>query len=242
MSGSAFYRIVLFDLDGTLLDTLQDLGDSVNHALGLAGFPLLDYEEYRQIVGHGVTNLCSESLRRSMASYVSGPGGPEPDSVQFKSIASSVLTDFQNRYKDHLNHKTRPYPGITGALKSIRDTGSILCVLSNKSQTFTEKLVSAHFPMIDFSYIIGDGGVFPRKPDPSAIRFILDESGCTGKDAVLFGDGETDILAARAAGIDAVAVCWGFRDRAALAAAGAAAFINSPAEIPDIVFEGIQNG
>lgn len=241
MSGRSFYKIVLFDLDGTLLDTLQDLGDSVNHALGMAGYPPLTYEEYRQTVGHGVTNLCAESLQKSMASSIAGSNGPIPETRSFNDIASAVLANFHSRYSAHLNVKTAPYSGIREALAAIQDSGAVLCVLSNKSQKFTEELVSIHFSTIDFGYIIGDGGIFPRKPDPSAIRFILKESGCTGEDAVLFGDGETDIQAAQAAGIKAVAVCWGFRDKESLAAAGAASFIRSPDEIKKIVLEGIKD-
>jgi phosphoglycolate phosphatase len=232
----------LFDLDGTLLDTLQDLGDSVNHALCLSGYPPLPYEDYRQLVGHGVSNLCSEALHRSMTDGMSRRLVPDSlDQQAFLEAAELVLSRFKAHYAKNLNVRTTPYPGVGEALMQIRDAGIIIGVLSNKSQNFTEELIQVHFSNIDFGYIIGDGGKFPRKPDPSSIRYILEKSGYAAGQTVLFGDGETDIQASISAGVDAVAVCWGFRDRRSLAEAGAETFISSPGEIAKIVFEGLKN-
>ncbi len=247
MSAGIRYDMVLFDLDGTLLDTLQDLGDSVNHALAAAGYPPLGYDIYRSIVGKGIRNLCDKALTLS-AACVNGSVGMRPedgarmgDTPGRDALLERILGDFRTYYGEHLNEKTRPYPGAAEALREIRSAGAGLCVLSNKARPYTIRLVRDHFPFVDFRYIIGDGGPFPRKPDPSAIRFILSDSGTAPDRAILFGDGETDVRAARAAGIDAAAVLWGFRDREALAGAGAAHFLRSPDEMAGIVTGGIAD-
>jgi phosphoglycolate phosphatase len=236
MNDRRSYDLVLFDLDGTLLDTSMDLGDSVNTALAFLGYPPLDDTDYRDLVGDGVRNLCFRSLRlaatRCRRPFPTDGDGSSPDLERSTDI---VLAKFRTHYAEHLNRRTTPYPGIPAMLDQLQREGVCLAVLSNKSQEFTHTLVRLHFPSIRFCYIIGDGGGFLRKPDPSAVLHILRETGCAARRTVLFGDGENDAKVATAAGIDFVAVGWGYRTKAVLAEAGAVRFVDAPEEIASIV-------
>lgn len=236
------YDLVLFDLDGTLLDTSMDLGDSMNSALQRYGYPALTYDEYKRIVGDGVANLCARSLELAVRkSHRPFPEGADKGSVDFASIREGILAAFREHYKEHLDHRTKPYSGIPEVLEHLQDAGVLTAVLSNKSQEFTRTLVASHFPDIRFCYIIGDGGGFPRKPDPAAVLHILESTGCLRQRTILFGDGEADVLAAKAAGIDVAAASWGFRPRAVLAGAGATRFVDAPSDIIPMVIERIDD-
>lgn len=206
------YRVILFDLDGTLLDTLQDLGEAVNHALSLRGFPTHPTEAFRRKVGHGIRNLVTVSL-------------PEEYRCD-EPLIDACLSDFRAYYTAHIDSHTRPYPGMTELLGLLHAQGVKLAIASNKFQEGTEKLVREFFPGIPFTAILGNRPGFPLKPDPEIVGEVLRKAGASPSEAILVGDSSTDMLTARNGGIRSIAVTWGYRPMAATdeyPAAGSAA-------------------
>ena len=198
------YSLVLFDLDGTLLDTLEDLAAAVNHALALRRLPLLDREGVRVRVGHGVRNLVRQSL-------------PEPFCAD-EAYVDACLTDFRSYYTAHIDVHTVPYPGIQGLLAELDRAGVKLAVVSNKFQEGTEYLIRKFFPGVRFSSILGNRPGFPLKPDPAIVLEALAVADVPAERAVLVGDSATDMATAANGGIDRIAVSWGYRPVASLSA------------------------
>ena len=191
------YRAVIFDLDGTLLDTLEDLACAVEHALQKRGFPGHSIQEYRGMVGHGVRNLVILAL----------PGQLQEN----QELVDACLSDFKDYYRSHIDVHTHPYPGMPELLGRLRQEGVRLCVASNKFQEGAEHLVKEFFPDITFSAILGDRPGKALKPDPQIVREALAAAGVDVSDCVMAGDSATDMKTAAAAGIDAIAVNWGYR-------------------------------
>lgn len=228
-------KAAVFDLDGTLLDTIEDLADSANVALGLYGLPSLGYREYMKIVGYGVRNLCETalalSLRRREDSTISGESGsnkPDPD-------VEKIVEQFNQHYQKNKNNKTKPYDGVMDVLLNMQKNGVKLAVLSNKPDSFTKELIRLHFPTIEFTHIMGASADFPKKPDPAALNHIMKQLGVPSSQTVLFGDGETDMETANAANVLPIGVLWGFRDRETLLEAGAKVLIDKPEEMNAII-------
>ena len=192
------YKLVLFDLDGTLLDTLDDLGGAVNYALGLRELPLHSREEYMKMIGHGVRNLVTQALPES----VSGD----------EAVVDSALSDFKSYYTSHIDVLTHPYPGIQDLLKRLDEEGILLAVVSNKFQEGTEYLVHRFFPDVHFAAILGNRPGFPLKPDPGIVSEVLGITGIRKEDAILVGDSGTDMKTALNGGIGSIAVSWGYRN------------------------------
>lgn len=213
-------RLVIFDLDGTLIDTIEDLGTAVNHALSLRGLPEHSVEEYRAMVGHGVRKLVEDSLP-----------------ADCKELTDECLKDFLDYYVEHIDVHTRPYPGMQELLGRLDREGFQLAVASNKFQAGTEKLIAEFFPGIDFVAVCGNRQGFPLKPDPALIEWICEaakkRSGAAEVQTILVGDSDTDMKTAANAGIPAVAVTWGFRSRKELGAAGAKTFADNAGELYD---------
>lgn len=208
-------RLVVFDLDGTLIDTIADLGAAVNEALASKGLPLHSLEEYRGMVGHGVRNLVKKAM-------------PEPlrgDEV----LLDTLLEKFLAYYLAHIDVQSRAYPGIAELLVELHAAGVLFAVASNKFQAGTERLVRRTFPGIPFAAVCGGRPDQPLKPDPAIIREILARTGVRSEETVMVGDSGTDIATAKAAGIPCVAVTWGFRPRAALQ--GADRIVESVAQL-----------
>lgn len=198
-------NLILFDLDGTLLDTLEDLGAAVNHALSLRSLPLHTVEEYRPMVGHGVRNLVKQAL-------------PEPMQADDAAV-DAALADFRAYYEAHIDVHTHPYPGIPELLSSLHEAGVQLAIASNKFQEGTEYLVQRLFPGISFVAILGNRPGWPLKPSPEIVQEVLSRSGVVPADALMVGDSPTDMRTAANGGIDALAVTWGYRTGAELEAA-----------------------
>ena len=194
-------KLVLWDLDGTLIDTLEDLGTAVNYALTLRGLPLHTIDEYRRMVGHGVRNLVQQAL----------PAGVD------EAYVDACLKDFKEYYSAHIDVKTRPYPGISDLITDLDKRGVKMAIVSNKFQEGTEYLIKEFFPEIDFVAIMGNREGFPLKPSPEIVEHILKESGIPKADAILVGDSPTDMKTAANGGIDSIAVSWGYRTREELA-------------------------
>ena len=196
------YKLVIFDLDGTLLDTLDDLGAAVNHAMQLRGFPLHTRDEYMRMVGHGAHNLIRQAL----------PEGHKDDNV-----VEAAYNDFRAYYTAHIDVHTQPFPGIQNLLTTLHHEGVLLAVASNKFQEGTEHLIKEFFPEIPFVAILGNRPNFPLKPDPEVVGEVLRRSGAKKEEAVMVGDSDTDMETAINGGIDGIAVGWGYRDMKDLA-------------------------
>ena len=188
--------LVIFDLDGTLIDTIGDLAAAVEHSLAVKGFPGHTVDEYRKMVGHGIRNLVTRSLPEGV-----------PDEV-----IDSALADFVSYYTANIDVHSRPYPGILDLLESLTSDGVKLAVASNKFQAGTEMLMARFFPGIPFVKILGNAPGLPLKPDAAVVRLAMESSGVDR--AVMVGDSATDIRTGHNAGIPVIAVTWGFRPRA----------------------------
>ena len=190
--------LVIFDLDGTLLDTVADLGEAVNHALAKRGLPLHSREEYIRKVGHGVRNLVTVSLPEELQSD--------------EALIDECLADFKAWYTTHIDVYTHPYPGMQQLLRDLHSRGVRIAVASNKFQSGTEYLVDKFFGDVPFAAILGNREGFPLKPDPAIVEECLRCAGVQRSEAILVGDSLTDMKTAENGGIPGVAVSWGYRD------------------------------
>lgn len=198
----AKYKLIIWDLDGTLIDTIEDLSAAVNHALEMRSLPLLGVAEYRGMVGHGVRNLVMQALSRASA-------GAEAAEVD------AALADFKAYYTSHIDVHSRPYPGIQALLGDLDAAGVKMAVASNKFQTGTEFLIREFFPEIPFVAILGNREGYPLKPDPEIVAEVLRSSRLEPEDSVMVGDSDTDMRTAANGGIAGIAVGWGYRPMSA---------------------------
>ena len=212
-------KVVIFDLDGTLIDTIGDLAAAVERALDAGGFPGHTVEEYRGMVGHGIRNLVARAL----------PAGVSEETVD------STLKVFKEYYTSHIDVYSRPYPGIRELLRFLSGEGVSLAVASNKFQEGTETLIRRFFPDIPFKRILGNAPGLPLKPDPEVIFQVVGP----GDRAVMVGDSSSDIKTARNAGIPAIGVSWGFRPRVDLEIADAVA--DDPDSLREIIISYIHD-
>ena len=210
---------VLFDLDGTLLNTLEDLLDATNYALQQCGYPGRTLGELRRFVGNGAENQIRMSL----------PAGSSPEEVQ------RVLAVYKPYYTAHCRCKTRPYEGILEALETLREKYP-MAIVSNKPDAAVKSLCAEIFPGI---YALGETPDCPRKPAPDMVAKACRAIGVDS--CVYVGDSEVDVLTARNAGVPCLSVLWGFRDRADLEAAATAHFCETTAELAEKV-EGLIYG
>lgn len=192
-------KLILWDLDGTLINTLEDLAAAVDYALTLRGLPTHSIEEYRKMVGHGVRNLVKQALEASVSARPTD------------AYIDAALADFREYYEAHIDVHTRPYPGIPELLNKLNAMGVKMAVASNKFQEGTEKLIQEFFPDIAFVSILGNRAGYPLKPDPEIVQEVLRRAGIGPEDAMMVGDSPTDMKTAANGGIDALAVTWGYR-------------------------------
>ena len=197
-------KLILWDLDGTLIDTLEDLAEAVNHALKLRGLPLHGVDEYRKMVGHGVRNLVKQALEAS-AQEIND------------QLVDEALADFKEYYQAHIDVHTRPYPGMPELLSELQAKGIKMAVASNKFQEGTEYLIKEFFPDIQFVAILGNRPGYPLKPEPAIVEEVLSKGNIGPEDAVMVGDSPTDMRTAANGGIEAIAVSWGYRTKEELA-------------------------
>ena len=197
-------KLILWDLDGTLIDTLEDLAEAVNHALKLRALPLHGIDEYRKMVGHGVRNLVQQALEAS---------GQETND----QTVDEALADFKKYYQAHIDVHTKPYPGIPELLSELQAKGVKMGVASNKFQEGTEYLIKEFFPDIQFVAILGNRPGQPLKPDPAIVEEVLSKGNIGRDEAVMVGDSPTDMRTAANGGIGAIAVSWGYRTKDELA-------------------------
>ena len=204
------YQTYLFDMDGTLLDTLDDLTAAVNHTLAQYGYPQRTREEVRRGLGSGAVRLMAAML----------PQGE--DTPEF----AVIMRDYKAWYQAHTCVETRPYPGIPELLDALRRQGCKVAIVSNKPHGAACALAARFFPDIP---TFGESPETPRKPAPDMVRHAL--AALNAESAVYIGDSEVDVETARNAGLPMIGVAWGFRGRAALAAAGAETIVDAAEEI-----------
>ena len=209
-------KLVIFDLDGTLLDTLGDLAAACNYLMQCHGYPVHRLDEYRYMVGNGINKLIERAL---------------PESVRSPQRAAALRPGFIARYREHLCEHTRPYPGIPELLDVLSARGILTAVASNKYHEGTVALVRHFFSRHDFAAVLGQREGVPVKPDPAIVREILSRAGIAAADALYVGDSDVDMCTAANAGVESVGAPWGFRPRAELEAAGAVRMAETPADI-----------
>ena len=207
-------RAVLFDLDGTLADTLADLANATNWALVQFGFPTHPVESYRFKVGDGARELCARAL----------PAGKP-------RLVDDVVRLMRQHYDQHCFDRTKLYPGIPGLVSKLTQRDYKLAVLSNKPDDFTKRMVAHYFKSSPFAAVRGQLPNVPLKPDPTAALQIAQELGIPPAHWLYLGDTNTDMRTARAAGMHPVGVLWGFRDRDELVETGAEHVVTKPDEV-----------
>lgn len=198
------YRLAIFDLDGTILDTLEDLRDAVNFALLECGYAQRSMDEVRSFVGNGIRKLIERSLPANAAD----------------AEIDRVHGIFAPYYEEHCTCKTRPYAGVPAMLSDLRAAGLLTAVLSNKADYAVQPLMKHYFPAL-FDIAFGERAGIPRKPEPQAVFEILEYLQVDKADAVYIGDSDVDILTAQNAGLPCICVSWGFRSREQLLSSGA---------------------
>lgn len=214
---------VLFDMDGTILNTLQDLMDSANFALEGTGKGPYDLEQYRYFVGNGVRNL----IRRALAGCVDPEAcGCEPEI----GLLEATLAKFKEHYETNKTNKTAPYDGIVLLLQQLKEKGYHTAVISNKYDLAVKELADLYFPNL-FTMAVGEGGKVRPKPAPDGVNCVLSQLSVEREEAVYVGDSDVDVQTAHNAGLFCIGVTWGFRGRKELMQAGADAIIDDPQEI-----------
>lgn len=213
-------ELVIFDLDGTLLDTIGDLAVACNACLALRGLPQHTYEDYCHFVGNGIMRLVERAL-------------PEP--LRTPENVALVRADFVKYYTAHIDCHTRPYDGIPELLRELARRGVRLAVASNKFQAGTEKLIREYFPRIEFVAVRGNRDGVPLKPDTAMIDPIIAAAGVARDRCVMVGDSAVDMQTAHNAGIGSIGVSWGFRDRAELEENRADYIVDTPDELLKVI-------
>lgn len=214
--------LVIFDLDGTLLNTIDDLGHAVNHALESMGYPVHAIETYPSMVGNGVRKLISRAL---------------PAEARNPQIIDRMLVHFREFYDEHCTDLTKPYPGIEKVLSYLSAQGINLAVTSNKYQTAVEKIINHFFPNANWKAVLGNQPGVPSKPDPSIVFAALNLCPTPKRDVLYVGDSGVDIETARRACIESVGVTWGFRHVEELRDYYADHIVSDPDEIITLALE-----
>ena len=205
-------RLVIFDLDGTLLNTIDDLAVAVNYALGECGYQLHDVSEYPMFVGNGIGKLLERAL---------------PIEARNEAVLQRMRQLFLHYYDEHNAVHTRPYEGIVALLEELQRRGVMLAVASNKYQSATLQLIAHYFPTIRFVAVLGQREGIPVKPHPAIVYDILSIAHVAADEVLYVGDSGVDMQTAAAAGVASVGVTWGFRSEQELMSAGAMHIISS---------------
>lgn len=212
------YKLAVFDMDGTILDTLEDLKDSTNFALEKCGYPTRTYDEVRRFVGNGIRKLIERAV----------PAGLTVEEID------RVHEVFTEHYKVHCADKTKAYDGIKPLIEKLRANGIKTAVVSNKADYGVQELCKEYFDGL-FDYAVGEKEGIRRKPAPDSVNEALRVLGVDKSEAVYIGDSDVDFETAKNAELPCISVLWGFRDEEFLREKGATLFVHDPAEIFDIV-------
>lgn len=225
-TSSSDIRLAIFDLDGTLVNTITDLGNSVSFALEKLGLPKRTLEEYTRFVGNGTLKLVQRSV-------------PE-EYKNDEALIVRVHELFSEYYAEHFCDTSRVYDGMLKALEELKSQGIKLCVLTNKPDEFAVKIMDRLFPKGMFSHVQGAREGVPKKPDPTAELEIMRSFGADPANTIHIGDSDVDVFTAHNAGISCIGCSWGFRSRESLAEAGAEAIADEPMELPEIIADGLK--
>jgi phosphoglycolate phosphatase len=215
-------KLVIFDLDGTLLDTIEDLANSVNYALEQYKYPTHPIEAYQFFIGNGVNKLLERAL---------------PEDKRNADFVSMLKVKFIKHYFAHSEELTRPYPGITELLNKLYNEGYQLGVASNKVHAATVELVNRFFPNIEFTAIFGQRNGYPVKPNPGILDEIIEMAKVEKSEVMYVGDSGVDVATALGAKVPFTGVLWGFRPRRELEEVGAARFAATAEELYEIIKE-----
>ena len=217
-SGRKTYKAVVFDMDGTILNTIEDLTDATNHALAVYGLPQVTVEQERYFVGNGLYTTAKRAV----------PEGTSDELVQ------KVYEELVSYYRSHSEVKTGPYEGIVETIKRIREAGIKTAVVSNKADFAVQSLVEKYFAGC-FDEAMGETKGYALKPAPDMVEEILNRLGVSKEEAVYVGDSNVDLQTAENSDMDCIAVSWGFRGREKLEEYGAKVIVDTPAQIEEIL-------
>ncbi len=209
-------QAIIFDLDGTLVDSLADIADATNRALSLFGYPVHGYEAYKYFVGNGIKNLVYESL---------------PENKKDETSVMECLEVMMKEYRKSHAEKTKLYDGIPELLDLLTEKKLRMAILSNKADELTQLICSKLLDKWHFEIIMGANDRFPRKPNPESALYIANEMNILPQNILYLGDTNVDMQTANAAGMFAVGVTWGFRKREELLENGAKEIIDNPLEL-----------
>jgi len=215
-------KLIIFDLDGTLLDTIEDLANSVNHALKAFNFPVHPVEAYRFFVGNGVNKLLERAI---------------PEDKRNADFISMVKHEFIKHYFVHAEEFTKPYPGIAELITKLAAEGYQLAVASNKVHDATVQLVKRYFPTIHFTAIFGQRDGFPAKPNPGILEEIISIAGVDKSEVLYVGDSGVDVATATNAKVAFTGVLWGFRPQKELEELGAVSFVQNTEELYSLIIQ-----
>jgi phosphoglycolate phosphatase len=213
-------KAMIFDLDGTLLDTVADIMDSCNAGLAASGFPPHGLEAYKYFIGDGIEEL----VRRAL-----------PEDKRNEKMVKECLAIVTAEYKKRWHNKTKPYDGIIDMLKTINEKNIPMAIFSNKPHDFTEDTVNYYFPEIKFSFVLGAKECNPKKPDPWGALYIAKNLAISTEEFAYLGDTAVDIATAKAASMLSVGAGWGFRGKEELENAGADYIVEKPEEFLELI-------
>ncbi len=208
------FSYVVFDLDGTLLNTIDDLADAGNHVCAARGWPAHTVDEYKHMVGNGIPKLVERFA----------PAGTDGETL------AGALAEFSAYYGEHKEDKTAPYPGVPELLAALKGQGVRLAVLSNKAHALAGPVVERYFPGV-FEYVQGALPDAPLKPDPTLLHALMENIGAAPKTTLFVGDSNVDVLTGKNGGLTVCGVLWGFRDRQELEETGADYVIERPEQM-----------
>lgn len=214
------YKHVIFDLDGTLLNTIDDLADTGNHVCTLHGWPTHTVDAFKLMVGNGIPKLVERFA----------PQGTSQE------VLDQAFQEFMDWYGVHKEDKTAPYAGMPEVAKALREAGVSIAVLSNKADVMAGPVVEHYYPGI-FPVVQGALPGLPTKPDPTLLHKLMDRLGATREDTLFVGDSNVDIRTAKNGGLTGCGVLWGFRSREELEAAGADVIVSTPQELLDLILK-----
>lgn len=214
-------KAIIFDLDGTLLDTLHDIADSMNTVLFTQGYPIHEVSDYKNFVGSGANAL----VRRAL-----------PKTHQDEATVASCTKLMRQEYAENYAKKTKPYDGIIDLLNELKKTGIQLCVLSNKIDQFTKGIVKKYFPLNYFDIVFGERPNIPPKPDPATAIQIAMKLNLLPHEIIFVGDSGIDMQTAHRAGNIAVGVLWGYGDKKDLISKGAKILLKTPQDLLPFIY------
>ncbi|WP_312641902.1 HAD family hydrolase [Hydrogenoanaerobacterium sp.] len=217
-------KLMIFDLDGTLLDTIHDLAAATNWVLERHGYPTHPTKAYHYFVGDGVLMLITRAL---------------PEEARIPEIIAQLKTEQVAYYNEHMLDSTKPFAGISEVLEELQNKGYALAVVTNKPNEPAQQLVKDFFPKINFMQVFGQRDGIPHKPDPTCVNMVIEQSGFSKDETLYFGDSDVDMLVAKNADVRGIGVLWGYRTKEELEKAGAYTVID---KVEDILSIAEKNG